>query len=60
MPRPKKNSKLLNIRLAISVSERLEHYCKDSRQTKTVAVERALDAFIDNYYADQRLIKRLK
>lgn len=60
MPRPKKDSKLLNIRLATSVSDRLEHYCEDSGQTKTVAVERALEAFIDNYYAEKMLIKELK
>ena len=60
MPRQKKDAKILNIRLAADVNDQLEQYCEDSGQTKTVAVERALSAFIDDYYAQQKLLKKLK
>ena len=60
MSREKKDTKALNIKLATSISDRLEQYCEDSGQTKTVAVERALSAFIDDYYAQQKLLKKLK
>jgi len=60
MPRQKKDAKILNIRLAADVNDQLEQYCEDSGQTKTVAVERALSAFIDDYYAQQKLLRKLK
>lgn len=60
MPRIKKDAKILNIKLATPISDRLEQYCEDSGQTKTVAVERALSAFIDDYYAQQKLLSKLK
>jgi len=60
MPRVKKDAKILNIKLATTISDRLEQYCEDSGQTKTVAVERALSAFIDDYYAQQKLLRKLK
>lgn len=50
MPRQKKDAKILNIRLATAVSDSLEKYCEESGQTKTMAVERALTMFIDDYY----------
>ena len=60
MPRVKKDAKILNIKLAMPVNERLEQYCEDSGQTKTIAVERALSAYIDDYYAERKLLKELK
>ena len=60
MPRQKKEAKVLNIRLDISVSDLLDQYCADSGQTKTVAVERALSAYINDYYAERKLLGKLK
>lgn len=60
MPRQKKDAKILNIRLAANVNDQLEQYCEDSGQTKTIAVERALSMFIDDYYAERKLLKELK
>ena len=60
MPRVKKDAKILNIKLAMPVNERLEQYCEDSGQTKTIAVERALSAYIDDYYAERKLLKELR
>jgi len=51
MARQKKDAKILNIRLATPVSDKLEAFCKESGQTKTVAVERFLTKCLDEYFA---------
>ena len=50
MPRPKKDAKILNIRLALPISEKLARFCEESGQSKTVAVERFLDKCLDEYF----------
>lgn len=50
MPRQKKDAKILNIKLAISVNDKLERFCEESGQSKTVAVERFLDKCLDEYF----------
>ena len=51
MPRPKKNSKILNIRLDKEISDKLERFCEESGQSKTVAVERFLNRCLDEYFS---------
>lgn len=46
MPRQKKESKPLNIRMEATLYEKLEQYCKDSRLPKTAAVELALEEYL--------------
>lgn len=64
MPREKKDAKILNIKLAMPVHDRLERFCDESGMSKTVAVEKILDQFFDTYFekpADERTIfKRVK
>lgn len=50
MPRQKKDAKILNIKLATSVSDKLERFCEESCQSKTIAVERFLDKCLDEYF----------
>lgn len=50
MPRQKKDAKILNIKLATSVNDKLECFCEESGQSKTVAVERFLDKCLDEYF----------
>ena len=50
MPRQKKDAKVLNIKLATPINEKLERFCKESGQTKTLAVERFLDNCLDEYF----------
>lgn len=57
MPRPKKNGTYLNVCIETSLYQRLEALCDDAGQTKTVAVERALAAYLDYY---EKTKKRLK
>lgn len=40
----------LTIRLDMPIYEKLVNYCTDAGQSKTIAVQRAIDAYIDHYY----------
>ena len=51
MPRPKKDSKVLNIKLSVQVYNKLEKFCDESGQTKTLAVERFLNKCLDEYFS---------
>lgn len=59
MARPKKNGTYLNVCIESVIYERLEKLCMDAGQTKTVAVERALFAYLDDYDDKQRKLKEL-
>ena len=59
MPRQKKDAKILNIKLATPVSEKLEQFCEESGQTKTVAVERFLDKCLDEYFEKPEELRKL-
>ena len=60
MARPKKNGTYLNVCIETPIYERLEALCDDAGQTKTVAVERALSAYIADYEEKQKMIKELE
>lgn len=51
MPRPKKDSKVLNIKLSVPVYDKLEEFCDESGQTKTLAVERFLNKCLNEYFS---------
>ena len=57
--RPKKNGTYLNVCIETPIYERLEALCKDAGQTKTVAVERALMAYLEDYEAKQKILREL-
>ena len=59
MARPKKNGTYLNVRIDTLLYERLEALCEDAGQTKTVAVERALALYLDEYEEKQNLLRKL-
>lgn len=54
MPRPKKDNYPLSLRIEKNVYDRLTQYCEDSGQTKTLAIERALMVYIDEYIGSRR------
>ncbi|MBQ1733984.1 MAG: ribbon-helix-helix protein, CopG family [Lachnospiraceae bacterium] len=60
MPRTKKDNVPVSFRLAKEVNERLEQFCKDSGQSKTVAVERAIIMYIDDYEAKQKKLNEVQ
>ena len=59
MARPRKNGTYINVCIDTPVYERLEKLCKDAGQTKTVAVERALIAYLNDYEEKQRILKEI-
>lgn len=59
MARPKKNGTYLNVCKETSIYKRLEEMCDEAGQTKTVAVERALKKYFDEYDAKQKIMKEL-
>ena len=60
MARPKKNGTYLNVCIETPIYERLESLCADAGQTKTVAVERALTLYLDDYEEKQKKLRELE
>jgi hypothetical protein len=60
MARPKKDSIALNIRAEKKIMLRFQTYCDEVGQPKTVAWERIVSAFLDDYYKDKEENKSKK
>lgn len=58
MPRPKKDSKPLNINLDSKIYTALEKYCEEKGQTKTTAIERILAEKLKDYFNNQKIKER--
>lgn len=58
MGRPKKDSHPFSIRMDSETYERLEKYCKESGLAKTVAIERAINMYVDDYNLKQKIIEQ--
>ena len=50
MSREKKDAKLLNIKLDRTIHEQLELFCEESGMSKTVAVEKILNRYFEEYF----------
>lgn len=59
MARPKKNGKYLNVCIQEEIYKKLEDFCLEAGQTKTIAVERALAQYIENYGAMQEKLNKI-
>lgn len=57
MARPRKDNVPVSFRLERTIYEKLNQFCEDSGQSKTVATERALEMYIHDYYENQKLIQ---
>ncbi len=60
MARPKKNGTYLNVCIETPIYKRLEAICDEAGQSKTVAVERALTLYLDEYEEKQRKLRELE
>ena len=60
MPRPKKDNRAISVRIATPVLFRLNDFCKKSGQTKTTAIERAIEMYIDQYDEDMEKLAALE
>ncbi len=59
MARPKKNGTYLNVCIEKPIYDRLAVFCLQAGQSKTVAVERALIAYLDDFEERQRKLAQL-
>ena len=50
MSRTKKDAKILNIKLDREIHEQLEEFCDESGMTKTIAVEKILQRYFEEYF----------
>ena len=55
MPRPKKDAKPLNIKLDAAIHEKLEQYCRETGENKTITVEKVLDQYLTGYFEREKL-----
>ena len=60
MARPKKNGTYLNVCIETSIYDELTQFCDEDGQTKTVAVERALLEYLENYKKKQEILRNLE
>lgn len=52
MARPKKDGIYINYYIAREVKDKLDKYCEEVGQTNTLAVERILNKFLNEYFAE--------
>jgi len=60
MARPKKNGTYLNVCIETSIYEELTELCAQAGQSKTVAVERALTEYMEDYKKKQEMLRNLE
>lgn len=58
MPRPKKDYKTLNVKLASDVADKFDNYIDTTELTKTRAVEKILSAYLENWDTERKKIKK--
>lgn len=54
-----KESQPVSIRMDKAIFERLKDFCEESGQSKTVAIERAINMYIDDYDDKKKLLEKL-
>ena len=59
MARPRKPNRPISVRLDEHLYNRLNDFCEDSGQSKTIAIERALAMYIEDYYAKQEKLEEI-
>ena len=55
-----KESHPFSIRMDKAIFERLNEFCEKAGQSKTVAIERAVDRYIDEYEKQMKKLKGLE
>lgn len=61
MSRQKKDARILNIKLSTPIYEKLEMFCEESGMTKTLATEKIMNQFFEEYFkkaeGDRKIFK---
>lgn len=50
MPQIKKNAKVMNMKLDVTVYDKLDRFCSETGLSKTAATERILDKYLSDYF----------
>ena len=50
MPKERKDTKTLNVKLSAPVYEQMEEFCNESGMTKTMATEKILQHYFSEYF----------
>lgn len=58
MPRQKKDGVYINYYIEKEIKERLDRYCEDVGQTNTMAIERILTKFLDEYESENTVVTK--
>ncbi len=53
MARQKKDAVVINMKLLRSIAEKLEKYCEETGQSKTMAIERMVDNELKMYFSQE-------
>lgn len=53
MARAKKDGVFINYYIQKDIKDKLDKYCDDVGQTNTMAIERILGKFLDDYFKDK-------
>ncbi|SFR78932.1 hypothetical protein [[Clostridium] aminophilum] len=59
MARPKKNGTYLNVCIDSFIYDELTRVCEEAGQTKTIAVERAISAYLEEYKKRQDQLRAI-
>ena len=54
-----KESQPVSIRMDKAIFERLKEFCEESGQSKSVAIERSINMYIDDYDDKKKLLEKL-
>ena len=60
MARPKKDYIALNMRVDADVMRRFSDYCEEVGQNKTLAFERIVSSYLDQYEEEKKQLKEFK
>ena len=60
MSRPKKEYQLLNMKVDTEVMRRFKEYCDEVGQTRTLAFERIVTQYLDQYEEEKKRLEELK
>ena len=60
MSRPKKDYQLLNMKVDAQIMNRFKAYCDEVGQTKTLAFERIVSQFLDQYDKEKEQLVELR
>ena len=54
MARTKKDGTLLNVKVAQNIYDKMIVFCEKEERTKTYVVEKALEEYLDKYFACEK------